>query len=130
MSVAEDGIYMIVLDLRDDEVKVSLTEVEVYGIGVAFAGGGDFIEDNAADLFTVNTEANTVVSPALSASGSIRMYAHHPWIPNWWQAEFRVADGAIDYRGNGGDQEAVAGSAGDVITLSFDDNTGTIVSPE
>lgn len=126
MSVAADGVYMIVLDLRDDEVKVSLTEVKVYGIGDAFGG---FDEDVVGNLFTVDAVAKTVTSPALAASGSIRMYADHPWISDWWKAEFRVADGVIDYRNDGGDQEAVAGTAGQVITLSFDDNTGTIESP-
>ncbi len=54
------------------------------------------------------------------------MYAQHNWIPAWWQAEFRVADGVIDYRNDGGDQEAVAGTAGQVVTLKFDDNTGSV----
>ncbi|MEQ6165895.1 SusF/SusE family outer membrane protein [Ekhidna sp. MALMAid0563] len=126
MSIATDGMYMIVLDLRNDEVKVSISDVLVYGIGDAF---GSWDEDKAEYLFTVDDVNKTVTSPALAANGNIRMYADHPWIPDWWNAEFRVADGAIDYRNNGGDQEAVAGTTGQVITLSFDDNTGTIESP-
>jgi hypothetical protein len=123
MSVAESGMYMIVLNLRDNLKKVSIKAVEVFGIGDAFGG---FDEDVAANKFTVDNVAKTVTSPALPASGNIRMYAQHPWIPSWWQAEFRVFGGVIEYRGDGGDQDAVAGTAGQVITLHFDDNTGSV----
>lgn len=123
MSVAESGMYMIVLNLRDNLKKVSIKAVEVFGIGDAF---GTWDEDAAANKFTVDNTAKTVTSPALTANGNIRMYAHHSWIPFWWQAEFRVFGGVIEYRGDGGDQDAVAGTAGQVITLNFDDNTGAI----
>ena len=123
MSVAESGMYMVVVNLRDNLEKVSIKAVDVFGIGDAF---GTWDEDVAANKFTVDNTAKTVTSPALSANGNIRMYAHHPWIPSWWQAEFRVFGGVIEYRGDGGDQDAVAGTAGQVITLNFDTNTGAI----
>lgn len=123
MSVSESGIYIVVLDLTNDATKLSIKAAEVYGIGDAFSG---WTEDLAANLFTNDVAAKTVTSPVLSADGNIRMYAQHSWIPDWWNAEFRVASGAIEYRNDGGDQEGVAGTAGQVVTLSFDDNTGTI----
>ncbi|TVQ83714.1 MAG: SusF/SusE family outer membrane protein [Bacteroidetes bacterium] len=122
-SVENSGMYMVVLNLQDDEVKVSLREVAVYGIGDAFGGFDTGVE---ANKFTVDNTEKTVTSPALPADGNIRMYADHPWIPDWWHAEFNVYDGVIEYRGDGGDQPDVPGTAGQVITLMFDDNTATI----
>jgi hypothetical protein len=116
-------MYIIVLNLRDEMTKVSVKPAEVYGIGDAF-GGWD--EDAEANKFVVDNAAKTLTSPALVADGSIRMYAQHNWIQDWWNAEFNVFDGKILYRNDGGDQEAVAGTTGQVITLMFDDNTGTI----
>lgn len=92
-------------------------------IGDAFGSWDAGVETNK---FTVDNTAKTLVSPALPASANIRMYADHSWIPDWWNAEFNVFDGVIQYRNDGGDQEAVPGTAGQVITLHFDDNTGTI----
>jgi hypothetical protein len=45
---------------------------------------------------------------------------------DWWTREFNVFEGKIEYRGNGGDQPAVAVTAGQVVTLNFADNTGSI----
>jgi len=124
MAVANNGMYMIVLDLRDDMFKLSVKEAAVYGIGDAF-GGWDEEED--AYKFTPGLDAKTLVSPPLNASADIRMYAAHSWIPAWWNAEFNVYDGKIEYRNDSdNDQEAVPGTAGQVISLHFDDNTGTI----
>jgi len=124
MSIAESGMYMIVLDLRNDTKKVSVIAPEVYGIGDAF-GGWD--EDAAANKFTVDNTAKTITSPALSADGNVRSYVHHEWIPDWWNAEFVPNAGVIEYRNNSGsDPSAIAGTTGQVITYMFDDNTCTL----
>ena len=123
MSVAETGIYTIVLDLRNDEKKLSVVPVKVYGMGDTF---GDWDKDKASNLFTVNLETRTVVSPPTTTNGNLRMYVSHPWIPDWWQAEFNVYGTTIEYRNDGGDQAAVEVTAGQVATLHFDDNTGSI----
>jgi len=124
MTIAANGMYMVVLDLREDMIKLSVKEAEVYGIGDAF--GGDWLEDDPNNLFTIDNVAKTLTSPALVADNSIRMYVHHAWIQDWWNAEFNVYSGIIEYRNDGGDQDAVPGTTGQVVTLSFDDNTGTI----
>ncbi len=123
LSISESGMYMVVLDLRNQMVKVSIKPAEVFGIGDAF-GGWD--EGVAANKFAVDNSAKTLISPALSANGNIRMYAAHSWIPYWWNAEFRLNGTSIEYRNDGGDQEPVAGTMGQIITLHFDDNTGSI----
>ncbi|BBD44661.1 Hypothetical protein PEIBARAKI_4654 [Petrimonas sp. IBARAKI] len=123
MSIAETGIYTIVLDLRNNEKKLSVVPVKVFGMGDTY-GGWD--KDKASNLFTVNLDTRTVVSPPTTTSGNLRMYVSHPWIPDWWQAEFNVYNTTIEYRNDGGDQAAVAVTAGQVATLHFDDNTGSI----
>ena len=123
MKVDESGMYIVVLNLRDNLKKVSVKSAEVFGIGDAF---GSWDAGVAANKFTVDNGNKAIISPALTADGNIRMYAAHTWIPAWWNAEFRVFDGKIEYRGDGNDQDPVAGTAGQVITLFFDDNTGAI----
>ena len=123
MSIEESGMYTIVLDLRNSAKKLSVVQAAVYGIGDAF-GGWD--KDVAANKFTADNAAKTLVSPPLKANGNIRMYVSHPWIPDWWNAEFNVFGTDIIYRNDGGDQASVAGTVGQVITLHFDDNKGSI----
>jgi len=120
MKVVNSGMYTIVIDIRGGEIKVSVTEVKVYGMGDAF-GGWD--ENSAANLFTVDNTAKTVTSPAIPADGNIRSYVDHEWIPGWWQAEFVPNSGVIHYRNDGGDPPAIGATAGQVITYTFDDNT-------
>ena len=92
-------------------------------MGDAFGGwdGG-----KAENLFIVDNTAKTVTSPPLLADGNIRMYVAHAWISDWWQAEFNVVGNTIEYRNDGGDQESVPGTKGQVITLNFDNNSGDI----
>ena len=123
MAVANSGMYILVLDLRDYMFKLSVKEAAVYGIGDAF---GNWDEQSEAHKFTTGLDAKTLVSPALSVDGKVRMYAYHPWIPAWWNAEFNVFDGKIEYRNDGGDQAEVLGTVGQKVSLHFDDNTGSI----
>lgn len=123
MQIATSGMYMIVVDLRNDLIKVSVSTPKVYGIGDAFT---DWTEQAPANLFTIDDVNKTLVSPALPTSGNIRMYVSHAWIPAWWNAEFVVDNSAIVYRNNGGDPATIPGTAGQIITLHFDDNTGSI----
>ena len=45
----------------------------------------------------------------------------------WWQTEFMVFNGKIEYREKGGDQEPrVPGTAGQTVTLDFINGTGSI----
>lgn len=122
LSIESTNIYMVVLDMRENKYKLSVTPAKVYGIGDTF-GGWD--ENKAENIFEIDLANKALVSPELSADGNIRMYTSHHWISSWWNAEFNVFDSKIEYRNNGGDQESVAGKAGNVITLNFDTNTGS-----
>ncbi len=129
MSVATSGMYMIVLNLRDNLKKVSVIAPEVYGMGDPFSNP-DWTAQLPAAKFTVDNTAKTIVSPVVAAAGNLRSYVYHAWIPSWWNAEFVVNGTAIEYRNDSGnDPTAVALTAGQVVTYHFDDNTGSIETP-
>ena len=123
MSIAVSGMYTVVLDLRNNTTKLSVVPAKVYGMGDTF-GGWD--KDKAANLFVEDKTAKTLTSPALVKDGNVRMYVSHAWIPDWWHAEFNVFGTTIEYRNDGDDQATVPGTAGQKVTLHFDDNTGSI----
>jgi hypothetical protein len=129
VTVATAGYYTIVVNLKDETIEIN--EPMIYGIGDAF-GGWDAAQ--AANMFTVDNDAEVITSPALSADADVRMHVGAQTMTvedgsgpvDWWQAEFNVIDGKIEYRGTGDDQTAVPGTAGQVVTLNFKDGTGTI----
>ncbi len=119
---AESGYYMVVVDLEAE--LISVAEPEVYLIGDAI---GSWDTADANGLFTVDN-ANEVISFNGTLNNSeLRMYAWHSYFSEWWQSEFMIFDGAIEYRGNGDDQERVNVDAGDyVIELDFRTGAGSI----
>ena len=117
--VAEAGLYMIEVDYKNSVVTIS--PAEVYGMGDAFGGWteGQYPFTAADGKFSVAT----------TAAGNLRMYAKSTFeaaTGNWWHREFNIYDGKIQYRAGGGDQEAVAVTAGQTVTLDFNAGTGSI----
>lgn len=128
LGITTSGMYTIVVDIRDFDkskaVKLSITEPKVFGIGDSFGGWDSAVPTN---IFTVDNANKNIVSPALTATGNIRTYVQHEWIPAWWNAEFIPLNGVIKYRNNTGDiAESVPGTPGQVITYHFDDNSASI----
>jgi len=126
-DVAESGSYVVVVNLEDETIEVN--PAKVYGIGPVF--GDDSWAGDVA--FTVDNTAETVYSPAFSADGELRMYADAATLTDasgaaidWWRKEFITVSGVIEYRGLGGDQARLNVTAGQVITLDFSTDTGTI----
>ena len=120
-KVTADGMYMIYVDLENDAITVE--PANVYGMGDVY-GGWDAAK--AENLFTLDGTTLTSTAPT---AGHIRMYAAAPTGVegvDWWQMEFNVFDGKIEYRGGGGDQAAVAVTAGQKVTLNFNAGTGSI----
>ena len=118
-SVEADGIYMIYVDVKNKKLVVE--PAAVYGIGDCFGGWDAKME---AAKFAVEGQSLKVTVPA---DGNLRMYAEtSAATTDWWTREFNVFDGKIEFRGNGDDQAAVAVTAGQVVTLNFADNTGSI----
>ncbi|MBE0654649.1 MAG: SusF/SusE family outer membrane protein [Bacteroidales bacterium] len=128
-DVAASGYYMVVVNLLEETIEVNPAPL-VYGIGDAF---GSWDASQAANLFTVDNTAKTITSPAFAAAGDLRMHVAAATMTNadgnavdWWQAEFIVLEGKIEYRGTGNDQARVAVTAGQKVILNFTDETGTI----
>ena len=119
--VPADGLYMVYVNLADS--KLTIEPAAVYGIGDCF-GGWDAKMEAAKFAVSEDGKALTMTVPA---DGNLRIYAESTAATSdWWTREFNVFEGKIEYRGNGGDQAAVAVTAGQVVTLNFADNTATI----
>ena len=120
--VAEDGFYLIHVDLKREMVHVE--PARVYGIGNCF-GGWDAAMESA--LFTA--DGKTLKATA-AADGELRMYVESAIsTSDWWTREFIILDGVIDFRGDDegqGDQPRVNVQKGQVISLDFNAGTGTI----
>ena len=121
LVVGKAGWYR--LKVQNGSTKaLTVLQPNVYLIGDA-AG-----EWNIADShkFTVpTTEDGVFESPAFAADAELRMCVSVDGF-EWWQSEFMVFDGKIEYRGRGIDQNRVNVKAGQKVTLNFTAGTGEI----
>lgn len=120
-SVSESGLYLIFVDL-DNSVQ-AIEPAEVYGIGDAFGG-----YDSAEYPFIHEGELMSITT---NAAGDLRIYATSAYATSldnfeWWKMEFILDGGEIKYRGTGGDQDRVQVNPGQVVTLNFNKESGTI----
>ena len=117
--VAEDGFYMVHVDLKREIVHVE--PARIYGIGSCFGGWNEGMEDALFKADGKTLKATTV------AEGEVRMYAASSIATSdWWTREFVFFDGKIAYRGNGGDQDRVTVLKGQDIILDFNAGTATV----
>jgi hypothetical protein len=117
--VAEDGFYMVHVDLKREIVHVE--PARIYGIGSCFGGWDEGMADALFKADGKTLKATTV------AEGEVRMYAASSIATSdWWTREFVFFDGKIAYRGNGGDQDRVTVLKGQEITLDFNAGTATV----
>lgn len=121
LVVGKAGWYL--LKVQNGSTKaLTVLQPNVYLIGDA-AG-----EWNIADShkFTVpTTEDGVFESPAFAADAELRMCVSVDGF-EWWQSEFMIFDGKIEYRGRGIDQNRVNVKAGQKVTLNFTAGTGEI----
>ncbi len=116
------GYYMVVVDLTTN--KIAIADPKVYLIGNTI---GSWDTANAAGLFTVDNSNSVVTITKTLVADEIRMYAWHPWFTDWWQSEFIILDGKIEFRGTGGDQARVkVTSASHSVNLNFKTGDGAI----
>ena len=121
-DVAESGYYMVWVDLERDSISIAVPEVYLIGDPVGSWDGAV-----AENIFTVDNANEKITITKDLAAGNLRMHAWHKWHYDWWQHEFNIIGGEIQYRGTGGDQEAVPVNAGTTtIDLNFKTGTGTI----
>lgn len=116
--VAEDGFYMVHIDLKNEKVHVE--PARIYGIGEAFGGWDEGME---AALF--KADGKTLKVTAASA-GKLRMYAASDIATSdWWTREFNIFDGKIVNRLMD-ELGAVSVNAGQEVVLDFNAGTGEI----
>jgi hypothetical protein len=121
----ESGYYMVVVNFETEEIAV--VDPQVYLIGNTV---GSWDTAYADALFTVDN-ANEVITLTRSLEADeLRMYAWFDkgWFTDWWQSEFMILEGVIEFRGKGDDQERVnIDPAGEYkIDLNFRNHTGSI----
>ncbi|MBK8055277.1 MAG: SusF/SusE family outer membrane protein [Saprospiraceae bacterium] len=120
------GYYMIVVNLKTETIEVVAPNVFLIGDAVA-----NWDAANPANKFTVGTDIN--ITKALTADKEIRMHVTSPTMKNekgdkasdWWQSEFIVLNGKIEYRGKGNDQARVKSKASGNTTIKLDFKAGT-----
>ena len=117
-TVAEDGFYLVHIDLKNGKVHVE--PARVYGIGDAFGG---FDEEKEENLFQADGKTLKVTLPK---AGNLRMYVVSSIATSgWWTREFNIFDGKIVPRLME-ELSPVPVLAGQVVTLNFNEGTGTI----
>lgn len=126
IGVKNAGWYIMVVTTELDGKELNYTleflAPDIYLTGDP-SGGWDTFDD--ARKFTVPSGEGEFVSPAFVAGGALRMCIKLP-STDWWRTEFTILANKIEYRKNGGDQEAVNVSAGQKAYLNFLDGTGRI----
>lgn len=126
IGVKNAGWYIMVvtteLEGKDLNYTLEFLAPDIYLTGDP-SGGWDTFDD--ARKFTVPSGEGEFVSPAFVAGGALRMCIKLP-STDWWRTEFAILANKIEYRKNGGDQEAVNVSAGQKAYLNFLDGTGRI----
>jgi hypothetical protein len=126
--VGKAGWYIVTVTTtyNDDETGL-VHSVDFYAPNIYLIGNtlGQW-ETVPEGLFTVPATADgEFVSPAFVAADALRMHIKLEGI-DWWKTEFNIFNGKIEYRGNGGDQDAVTVAAGQKAYLKFSDGTGEI----
>ncbi|MGL5937909.1 MAG: SusF/SusE family outer membrane protein [Phocaeicola sp.] len=126
--VANSGWYLIVVRSAMNGNKVQYTvefnEPAVYLFGEA--AGGKWEKDEAWKFTIPTTADGFFVSPPFAANtDGIRATVVVDGF-EWWKSEFMLFNGKIEYRGNGGDQDKVAGVKDQRLYFNFTDGTGKI----
>ncbi|NEW83465.1 MAG: SusF/SusE family outer membrane protein [Mariniphaga sp.] len=117
------GYYMVVVDLTAN--KIAIADPKIYLMGNTI---GSWDTGNAVGLFTVDNANSVVKITKTLAADELRMYAWHPWFTDWWQSEFMILGGKIEFRGTGGDQSRVAVTAGaHTVNLNFKTGNGAVL---
>mgnify|MGYP002623077956 FL=1 len=117
-TVAEDGVYLVHIDLKNEKVHVE--PARVFGIGDAFGGWN---EEMADAQFVADGKTLKATVPA---GANLRMYvASSIATSGWWTREFNIFDGQIVPRLMD-ELAAVPVQAGQVVTLDFNAGTGSI----
>ena len=121
LVVGKAGWYL--LKVQNGSTKaLTVLQPNVYLIGDA---AGEWNIADSHKFIVPTTEDGVFESPAFAADAELRMCVSVDGF-EWWQSEFMVFDGKIEYRGRGIDQNRVNVKAGQKVTLNFTAGTGEI----
>lgn len=117
-TVTESGFYLVHIDFKAGKVHVE--PARVYGIGDAFGGWDEEMEDAR---FVADGK---VLKATVAKAGNIRMYvASSIATSGWWTREFNVIEGKIVPRLMD-ELPGVPALANQVVKLDFNAGTGAI----
>lgn len=129
LTVKNAGYHLVVVtcelsaDKKTIVKKVAISQPRVYVLGDCGMGWSAYDE---AWKFTET--GGVFTSPAVKA-GNLRLCVRltDTWgAGNSWQSEFNIFNSKIEFRGKGGDQTAVPVTVGQVVSLDFRTNSGSI----
>ena len=135
IASSKPGWYMMIItavvDGRNIVYDAEFENPDVYLMGPV-TPNGDWKElEDGTKLDTPTTLDGQFVSPAFARSvpggdgDGVRAYVKIAGF-DWWKTEFMVFGTKVEYRGAGGDQDRVAGNAGQKLYLNFGNDTGEI----
>lgn len=125
LKVTDGGYYLVIVsctlsaDKKSVDRKVILAEPHLNLIGDC-AGGWD-----KENLISFVLQEDDTYQAITVQKGNLRMYVAIDGT-EWWNSEFMIFDGKIEYRGAGENQKSVEVESGKKITLDFKTNTGSI----
>ncbi|MFT5748843.1 MAG: hypothetical protein ACI93S_000090 [Ancylomarina sp.] len=119
------GYYTVGIDMATNKLLIEPTNVYVCGDAVGAWPTSSVLPENK---FQVDTENKTMyLTKDNFSAAELRLHVTHPYIGDWWHAEFIFLDGKIEYRADGDDQDRFSISAGEqTIVLDFINQTGKI----
>jgi hypothetical protein len=118
------GYYTVGINLATNKLLIEPANVYVTGDNVGAWPTDSEIDDNK---FQLDADNKTMTLTKNLLGGELRLHVTHPYLGDWWHAEFIFLDGIIEYRADGGDQERFSINAGEqTIVLDFINQTGKI----
>lgn len=130
--IGKGGWYLITMKTavkgKDYAFTMNIDPAKVYIIGACEGGNWSMME---SWMFT-DSGNGTLVSPPLAAAGEVRMCVDAGL--DWWRTEFTLKGNEIYYRDlnivnnwaeDAGSEFSIAGTAGMVIELDFNNGTGS-----
>ncbi len=124
IKMTQSGWYLLRVKNTDGKRQVVFKEPNVYLIGNTSPASWACDESG---LFNVPAKSDGIfVSPKFIKDDEVRVCVDLGDGIDWWRSEFIPIDGRISYRGNDGDQERVAVTAGQKAYFKFSIGGGLV----
>jgi len=119
------GYYTVGVNLATNKLLIEPANIYITGPTIGNVWPTSSVVDD--NKFKLDAENKKMFLTKSLQAGELRLHVTHPYIGDWWHAEFLFFDGKIVYREAGDDQERVNVNAGEqTIELDFINQTGKI----